>query len=207
MNSIWGNIFQQKREQNETQDLLRGLPLFETLNSRELSALERILYRRTYAADEVLFRRGDPGVGMYIIQNGRVAILFEDRLLAELKDGEFFGEIALLNETPRSATAVARTPCTLLGLFQPDLLGLLERNPRLGVKLLFALAQVTGKRLIAADQQMHDLYEEIGALKAQLTNHRALTGAPPSEGDAVPDPGSAPPEISTAHGPQDATVD
>lgn len=160
MRRFWSNLFRRRADGSEVRDLLRRIPLFEALSRSELAAVERILYRREYAAGELIFRQGDPGLGMYIVEEGRVAIVFEpDRVLATLCEGDFFGEISLLNETPRSATARAETACTLWGFFQPDFLGLLERNPRLGVKVLLPLARITGRRLLRTDRQLVALYD------------------------------------------------
>jgi len=127
------------------------------------------MYRREYRSGDVIFRQGEPGVGMYVVQHGTVSIIFEPsgEVLAELRDGDFFGEIALLNETPRSATAQARTDCTLWGLFQPELLDLLGRDPRLGVKLLLPLAQIAGQRLIGSDRQVEALRHELAQYTSQ----------------------------------------
>lgn len=169
MDSFWGNIFRREDPQEGMYLLLKGIPVFESLNKRELGEIEKIIYRRTYAAGEIIFHQGDPGLGMYIVAQGTVAIIYEPtgRVLAELNDGEFFGEVALLNETPRSATAQARTPCTLLCLFQPDLLDLVGRDPRLGVKVLRALAQIAGQRLIRRNEETQALRLELARLKAQ----------------------------------------
>lgn len=168
VDSFWGNIFRRKDEP-DTYALLKNIPLFEAMGRREMEAVERIMHRREYRAGEVIFRQGEPGVGMYVVQHGLVEIVYEPtgQVLSELRDGDFFGEIALLNETPRSATARARTACTLWGLFQPDLLDLLERDPRLGVKLLLPLAQIAGQRLIRADRQMQSLREDVARYRAQ----------------------------------------
>lgn len=165
MDSIWGNIFRPKPLAG-TAALLRRVPMFRDLDRRELSEVEKILYRREYAADEVIFRQGDPGVGMYVIERGAVAIIHEPtgRTLAELRPGEFFGEIALLNETPRSARAVAAEAAVLHGLFQAELYDLLERAPRLGVKLLLPLARSLGSRLIHADARLEVLHEQLRTL-------------------------------------------
>jgi len=170
MHSIWGNIFKRDDGPLGTRDLLKQIPIFSTLTNRELAAVERLLYRREYGGGDTIFRQGEPGVGMYIVAEGVVEIIYEPtgQILATLQKGEFFGEIALLNETPRSATARARTACILWGIFQPDLLSLLERNPSLGVKLLLALSQITGQRLVQADLQMHKLHEEAVRLEAAL---------------------------------------
>ncbi len=171
MNSFWGNIFK-REDQQDMYVLLKKVPIFEKMSRRELGAIERIMYRREYRSGEVIFRQGEPGVGMYVVQHGAVSIVFEPtgEVLAELRDGDFFGEIALLNETPRSATAQARTECTLWGLFQPELLDLLGRDPRLGVKLLLPLAQIAGQRLIGSDRQVEALRREL----AQYTSQKEL---------------------------------
>ena len=162
MDSLWGNFFRREIQQ-DTHDLLKRIPIFEKMDRRELTSIERIMHKRHYSAQEIVFRQGEPGVGMYVVQSGEVAIVYEPKaqVLAELRDGDFFGEVALLNETPRSATARALTDCTLWGLSRPDLLDVLARNPRLGVKLLLPLAQITGQRLIRADEQMHELREAL----------------------------------------------
>ncbi len=168
MDSFWGNIFK-REDQQDTYALLKKVPIFEKMSRRELGAVERIMYRREYRSGDVIFRQGEPGVGMYVVQHGTVSIVFEPggEVLAELRDGDFFGEIALLNETPRSATAQAKTDCALWGLFQPELLDLLGRDPRLGVKLLLPLAQIAGQRLIRTDEHLQALREELEHYKAQ----------------------------------------
>ncbi|MEP0546016.1 MAG: cyclic nucleotide-binding domain-containing protein [Rhodothermales bacterium] len=167
MDSLWGNVFR-VRPVAGTEALLRRVPMFTDLDRRELAELEKILYRREYRTGEVIFRQGDPGVGMYVVESGSVAIVYEptERLLAELRGGDFFGEIALLNETPRSARATATAPTVLHGLFQPELFDLLERSPRVGVKLLLPLAQNLGTRLVHADGELQRLHERLATLEA-----------------------------------------
>ena len=143
MQSLWKSLLGGSTGASED-DLLGAVPLFEDLSPRELDAVQRLLHRRDYVAGESIFVQGEPGLGMYIIVRGVVSIQSEPsgRELVELTDGDFFGEIALLNEVIRTATARAKTDCTLLSLFQPDLLSLLDRNPRLGVKVLLSLARL-----------------------------------------------------------------
>jgi CRP/FNR family transcriptional regulator, cyclic AMP receptor protein len=159
LNPLWANLFSpaftREREDEEIVGVLRKIPLFGELTKRELLAVTRILYKRTYEPNEIIFHQADPGLGMYIIVRGRVAIVSEpaNHLLAELQDGDFFGELALLDELPRSATAITKTSANILGFFQPDFLGLLERHPRLGVKVTLRLAKMIGGRLRATDEQ------------------------------------------------------
>ncbi len=163
MDSLWDNIFR-REPMTGTLGLLRRVPMFADLDRGELAKLRKILYRRQYQAGEVIFRQGDPGVGMYVIETGAVAITHEptNRRLAELGEGDFFGEIALLNETPRSARAEATAATVLHGLFQPELYDLVQRAPRLGVKLLLPLARNLGARLVHADGQLERLHQARG---------------------------------------------
>ena len=158
MNVIWSNIFKSRSGKEETHiiEILRRIPVFEDLTKRELASIERILHKREYKQEEVIFRQGEPGVGMYIIEQGKVHILHEpgNTRLAELGNGEFFGELALLDESPRSASAIAIDPSAILGFFQPDLFGLIERDPQLGVKIVMRLARSIGERLRRANEQL-----------------------------------------------------
>ena len=159
MSGFWSNIFSRNPKKESTLDLLETIPVFEELNSRELQAVERILYRRTFSPGEIIFRQGDPGVGMYILGEGEVEIRSEpdQTVLTTLRVGSFFGEVSLLNEVPRSATAAASTECVLWGFFRPELMDLIERWPKLGVKILLHLAQIAGKRLVAVDVELRDM--------------------------------------------------
>lgn len=171
MDSFWGNIFKnRKKEEESIFTILRKIPIFEELNNRELEAIERILHRRTYRPGELIFCQGDAGVGMYIIVEGTVEIIYEpsNQVLAELGDGEFFGELALLDESPRSATAKAKTACKMLGFFQSDLFGLLERDPRLGVKIVLRLAKIIGDRLKHSNEQIQQLRQQVQQLQEQI---------------------------------------
>lgn len=169
MDSFWGNIFRQTDEKS-VYSLLRDIPLFDGLSRGELSAIESILHRREYDPEEVLFHQGNPGVGMYIIRAGTIEIVYEptDDTLAELSDGDFFGELALLNETPRSATAIARTESVLYGLFRPDLLGLVKREPSLGVQILLRMSRVISERLIHTNKQVQELRERLAHSPADV---------------------------------------
>ena len=163
MHGLWSNLFRVNGHKEDTRSLLKNTSIFSTLSNRELDSIDRIMYRREYAAGETVFHQGDPGIGMYIIQNGVICIVQmpAEHLLAELNAGDFFGEIALLNETPRSASAIAKTDCILLCVSQPDLLGLFRRNPKLGVKVLIPLSQITGQRVIRLDQDVLSLHQQL----------------------------------------------
>ncbi len=149
---LWKNIFKKETAPDEIITTLRQVPLFEGMTNSELNAFSAILHRRRFRQKETVFRTGDPGAGMYILERGSVAIYTRNvehkrEELARLGPGEFFGELALVDESPRSATAVALERSYLLGLLSPDLRGLIDRQPRLGNKFLFQLASLIGQRL------------------------------------------------------------
>lgn len=133
--------------------MLRGVPLFTGLKDVDLRRMTKVLHVREYAANEVVFRTGQTGAGVYVLRHGAVDIVTRrndgsEVLLSTLRDGHMFGELALLESTPRSATAVVRKPSVLLGLFQSDLEQLVERDARLGARVLWNLAKVVGARLL-----------------------------------------------------------
>jgi CRP/FNR family transcriptional regulator, cyclic AMP receptor protein len=147
-------------------DTLRAIPIFSDLSRRELAAVERILHMREYAAGEIIFRQDEPGLGMYIIESGTVGIYAEGapENMTELNDGEFFGELPLLDGGERSATAIAKSHCRVFGFFRPDLLSLIERDPQLGVKIVLSLSSIISQRLRGANERVHQLQIELGRI-------------------------------------------
>ena len=123
LNPIWDNFFARKTDSTII-DFLKSISLFENLKSREIVRLERTLHTRHYKKDEVVFREDEPGAALYIIKEGKVDIFINHTtnpiLLTTLEKGMFFGELALFDETPRSATVVASKDSTLIALSEPD---------------------------------------------------------------------------------------
>jgi CRP-like cAMP-binding protein len=164
IDTIWGNIFRNRPGRPETiRQLLARIPLFGQLRPLEIREIERILHHRQFKAGEVIFWEGEPGVGMYIIERGQVDIFHDyggsgQKVLARLNEFDFFGEMALLNEEPRSATAVSISDTHLIGLFHPDLFELFERKPRLGIKILVHLADMLATRLRRTNSDLQELH-------------------------------------------------
>jgi CRP-like cAMP-binding protein len=143
------------------------------LTFRELKEVSAIVHRREYRAGEPVFYQGDPGLGMYIVQEGSVAIVIaekdgEEKELAILSDGDFFGELGLLDESPRSASALCKTDCLLIGFFRPDLLELIERKPALGIKIVMKLAEIVGERLRKTDKELSKLKIQLDGLQTEI---------------------------------------
>jgi len=174
MNDTRARVFGYKtkpKHDEALQAILEQIPVFEGFSPRELAALGRVLHKREYLPDEVIIRQDEPGMGMYIIQSGQAAVISgrDNVELSVLGDGDFFGEVSLLDETPRSATVVARTHCQILGFFQSDLFGLIERDPRFGVKIVIRLAKILGDRLRKANAQVLALNDRVNELIANAT--------------------------------------
>ena len=162
VDSFWGNIFRKKTSEDNILDILKRVPILDCLSKNELKEFERIVHRRQYKANENIFLEGEPGVGMYIIQSGMVKIYNtlpdgNNKELAILKNGDFFGELALLDESPRSASAVAIETCHILGLFRPELFDILGKKPKLGFKVTTKLAQMIGNRLRITSSKLQSL--------------------------------------------------
>lgn len=155
---LWDNIFRKDAQEKELIQRLKENILFENLSNKELHFIEKIVHERSYRPNEVVFRQGEAGVGMYIIHRGSVDIFISESIsgeeegadsqITQLSEGDFFGEISLVEDNGRrTASAIAATDTRLIGFFKPDLMELLERNPQIGAKVVFKLAEVLGKRL------------------------------------------------------------
>lgn len=131
--------------------VLRTIPIFEGLGFNDLKKIELIVHKRTFMPEEIIFYERQPGAGMYIIKKGLIKLtktVNEERVkISELKDGEFFGEMSLLDDYPRSAEATAVEKTEALGIFRPDLFDLIESNPKLGYKILLRLSKRLASRL------------------------------------------------------------
>jgi voltage-gated potassium channel len=113
-----------------TWNIVAKVPFFQTVGASTIAEVARLLRPRDYPAGAVIVRLGEPGDCMYFIASGAVEIVISPQPL-RLGAGEFFGEIALLTGTPRTATVVALEPCTLLRLDILEFRELVGRQPDL----------------------------------------------------------------------------
>jgi CRP/FNR family cyclic AMP-dependent transcriptional regulator len=123
---------------------LSPITLFSELSPDELSVIAGRLKQRSFRADEVIFKQGEPGDAMYIIRLGRVRIYSQDESGKELtlnvyQEGEFFGEFSLIDGEPRSASAEAVEPTEALVLRNRDLIAILSDHPEIAVSLMRGL--------------------------------------------------------------------
>src|ERR687888_532489 len=123
-----------RRDTVDTEQLLARVGLFASLNKKHLAQVARSAIRQHYAPDQVIVRQGDTGLGLYVVAAGRVEVRDERpgrvaRVLNTLGPGEYFGEMALLDDYPRSATVIAREPTECVALTKWDFLAELKAHP------------------------------------------------------------------------------
>ncbi|MFQ5659389.1 MAG: cation:proton antiporter [Gammaproteobacteria bacterium] len=116
-------------------DLIGAVPFLNGLSTEVLEGLSKRAKAVTFLANDIIIGEGERGDALYIITHGRVSVIKEDKVVAELRDGEFFGEMALLGDQIRSATVKAMVPSTLLRLTRRDVMSLAETDPELKLRL------------------------------------------------------------------------
>lgn len=136
-------------------DFLKSIRLFEGIKKRELIHILENLQERTYLKGETIFKQGDIGRALFIVFSGKIALSRQERdnekggLIAEVQPGEFFGEMALLEEMPRTADAYALEETRVFMLFKIKLETLFFARPRIGVVIATQLAKILSARLRA----------------------------------------------------------
>ena len=130
--------------------MLEDVELFEHLNAHDRATLAEVIDARRLAAGDTLFKVGEPGESLYVVRSGEVELFIKDTAgqripLAIVGTGEVFGELALLDHSPRTATAIAMSDSMLLELDRGDLLLLFQRSPAAALGLLAAMGRMTRK--------------------------------------------------------------
>ncbi|MGD0087894.1 MAG: ATP-binding protein [Verrucomicrobiota bacterium] len=120
---------------------LESVALFQGLSPAEWQGLRRIAQKRQFAAGQEIFREGDPGDGVHVIRDGLVEIahltdLQEHRVFSRLGPGDIFGEMAVIEDLPRSATATAVKDTQIYFIPRDEMLALLKRSPGLAFNVL-----------------------------------------------------------------------
>ncbi len=138
-------------------EFLRRVRLFQELDDHTLTEIGNAAVEQRWEAGQEIVRQGDTGVGMFIVRSGKVEICQQrggvDEKVRDLGPGDVFGEMALLDEFPRSATVRAVEPTTCLGITRWHFRGILESHPQIALKLLPILT----KRLRAAESHSHEV--------------------------------------------------
>ncbi len=143
---------------DEHAQFLGKVSIFSMLEPDELRELSAVARRRSYEAHEVIFHRDDPGNTLYVIRTGRVRIFLtspegQEVALALFRAGDAFGELALFDGQPRSASAMAIEPVEVYTIQRQDFMNSVMRRPRMALQLLATLSQ----RLRQTDAMVEDL--------------------------------------------------
>jgi CRP-like cAMP-binding protein len=139
----------------EIANVLRAVPVLGHLSSGALYAMAEATHRRTYRRGESLYYEGDPGLGLYVVESGRIRLVSDadpdrPRTLRELEGHEMFGALSLLGDFRRLETAETITEARVLGFFRPDLKNVARRNPQAGTEIVMALARRVASQYVEA---------------------------------------------------------
>ena len=154
--------------------LLRNVPLFSLVPEGQLLLLTRVLSRKAYPKNSTVIAAGDPTDALYIVISGRLKVIMSDSegrevILANLSQGEFFGEMGLIDQAPRSATVTTIEPCELLTITRTDFTKCLQGNFDLTMSVIRGLV----KRLREADKKigslaLMDVYGRVARLLMEM---------------------------------------
>ncbi len=151
-------------------EILKKVPLFEGLADEELSMIAALMTEKAFAKNALLFWEGDPGEGLFIIRQGRVklsksSVDGREQILHLLKEGDVFAEVVLFDQGVYPATAEAVEETRVWLLRNEDMEGLLQRHPKLAVKLLRLMARrLRQAQLLIRDLALHDTCGRLAGL-------------------------------------------
>lgn len=133
-------------------EMLGQAPIFASLSERQLKGLSKSTKVNAYAAGAPIVKQGEPGIAMYIILSGGAEVRQGSRLLARLAPGQFFGEMTLLDEKPRSADVITTGPTECAVLSRWEFWGFAKSEP----EVLEGILREMAKRLRLANQALSE---------------------------------------------------
>ena len=144
-------------EVNLKLDILKKIPIFRYLTYQELVKVLNSTYVTPYKKGDVIIREGDSGEELFIVLSGTVQVTSRGEQLAELAAGGHFGEMALVDHSPRSATVEAKSNARMLVMQRSGFYTLIRKEPALAVKLLWSFVQGLSRRLRDTNDQLSGL--------------------------------------------------
>jgi CRP/FNR family transcriptional regulator, cyclic AMP receptor protein len=124
--------------QRDWREVLGALPLFTRVPKRHVRAIAKLAWRVDYAPGEVIVQAGDRGNSMYLMLEGRARVVGKSRIL---RPGDFFGEMALIDGGPRSATIIAANQVRVMMLQRQTFLKAMKQHPEIGLAIMETLAE------------------------------------------------------------------
>jgi CRP/FNR family cyclic AMP-dependent transcriptional regulator len=123
-------------------EALQRVPLFADLSKHEIQQVARLFKERRFPSGETIIKEGSGGAAFFVIESGEATVFIGGKPRSTLKQGDFFGEIALIDEGPRMATITAASEMLCYGITFWDFRPLVESNGEIGWKLLQRMAQM-----------------------------------------------------------------
>jgi CRP/FNR family cyclic AMP-dependent transcriptional regulator len=147
--------------------VLRRCALFESLSAEQVGKVAEIASRREFPEGQFVFREGTAGNEMYVVVNGTVRISKEipgagEEALTLLGPGSYFGEMAVIDDAPRSADAVAHTACDLLAIRRDDLDRVMFLDKDLAYGVLWAFVRTLSSRLRETSEKLRSFFALAG---------------------------------------------
>jgi len=172
-NPLWEKIpFKKPRIEDEIHKHFLSVPIFEGLRKRHLKAIQALCHVRQYKKDEPVFYNGDPGAVMFVILEGEVLVYNDEgpvsREFAHIFPGDFLGDLALLVDLPRTASARALTFTRAACFARSEFLDFIKRNPVAGNTLLLNMSRLIGSRLIYSNQEVEKVVSRNYYLEKEL---------------------------------------
>lgn len=133
---------------------LKGVSILQLLAAEELKEFSEIMRHRKYLFGQKIFAQGELGDSMLIIKNGSVKVSLADKEVFSIASGGFFGEIALFDRVPRTATVESMEDSTLWEIHRDDFAKLISKFPYIGIKVMFRIIQDMSKRLQRMNKQV-----------------------------------------------------
>lgn len=153
---LWENPFRRQDPAAATRQAWRNTPLLSDIPAAICNKLVERTHLRHYQPGEYLFREGEAGVSAAVIISGSIAIQSDEKRIAELHPGDFFGESALLQDAPRSASAIALSEATVSFLVRFQLEEFVRHRPGAGLEIMTNLARLLVARLHRGNRGNHE---------------------------------------------------
>jgi CRP-like cAMP-binding protein len=127
---LWG------LETNAIIEMLQKAPLWSGLTEKELKVIARSFKELKYESGDIIVRKGEAGVGFYLMAEGTVEVRSDGKVLSKLGPGQFFGEMSVLDGQPRSADVVALEPSRCLAMSSWSFKSIVSEHPKMALKML-----------------------------------------------------------------------
>ena len=165
----------------ETINFLKKVNIFSSLNEKELETIATLFTPVSFPKETVIFNEGDKGFDLFIIQGGHVASSLrlpngKQKELVVFESGNFFGEMAIFDNAPRSATCIAKEESVLLRLSKNNFFNLMNTYPRIATEVMYKMLNITAQRLRNTSNFLTDMVRwGDGASRRAITDE--ITGA------------------------------